>query len=99
MKRKLVAAISLLAALALAVTAVAQGRHDEKPHNPALNKATGTDTVNVETPSSTGGRHDEKPHGATKKKAAPKKADTNPAPAAAPTTTPAIAPEAKGPTQ
>jgi hypothetical protein len=99
MKRNLISVIALVTGLGLAGTAAAQGRHDEKPHNPALNKTTATDAAKVEAPSATGGRHDERPHGMTKKKAAPKKTDAKSAPITAPTPTPTKTPEAKSSAQ
>jgi hypothetical protein len=68
MKRTLISTLVLACAVALSTSALAQGRHDEKPHGSA--KAS-TEASN--SPSGMGGRHDEKPHG-TKKKAEPKKA-------------------------
>jgi len=68
MKRIIVAVIASALGAAVALTAVAQGRHDEKPHG--LSKPA-TEQSEASGPS-TGGRHDERPHG-MKKKAAPKK--------------------------
>jgi hypothetical protein len=99
MNRNLTTVVALFAGLGLAGSALAQGRHDEKPHNPALNQTTTEDTAKVEAPSATGGRHDERPHGMTKKKAAPKKTDAKPAPAATPTPTATPTPESKSTAQ
>ena len=64
--------IALLAALAaFSTTAVAQGRHDEKPHGmmkPASSASEGSRA------SGTGGRHDEGPTTHGKKRPAAKKA-------------------------
>jgi len=50
--------------LAMAASAMAQGRHDEKPHGMAK-QAASQDNERRSQPI-TGGRHDERPHGMTK---------------------------------
>jgi hypothetical protein len=70
MKRASIAALVLVFGTALATTAFAQGRHDEKPHGSTKPSAESTEGKSQPM---AGGRHDEKPHG-TKKPAA-KKAD------------------------
>ncbi len=55
---------------AMAMTAFAQGRHDEKPHG-QQKPAQASQEGESKAPAMTGGRHDERPHGA--KKSAPKK--------------------------
>ena len=67
--KNLLSTIGLAVAVALPAAAIAQGRHDEKPHG-VLKKGAQADKE-ARTPG-TGGRHDEGPtsHG---KKAAPKK--------------------------
>ena len=63
--------IALLAALAaFSTTAVAQGRHDEKPHGMKKPLATASEESRG---SGTGGRHDEGPTTHGKKKPAAKK--------------------------
>ena len=63
--------IALLAAFAaLSTTAIAQGRHDEKPHG--IMKAPAS-TTQESRASGTGGRHDEGPTSHGKKKPAAKK--------------------------
>jgi len=71
MKRASIAAIILAFGTALAATAFAQGRHDEKPHGSTKPSAESTEGKYEPMP---GGRHDEKPHGP--RKLATKKADT-----------------------
>jgi hypothetical protein len=94
MKRNVAAAVAMLVSLGLAGVAVAQARHDEKPHgyDKAKADAAATDTTNAGTPSGAGGRHDEKPHGVKKAKTAAKDApkSADPKPVAPPAT-----PEAK----
>ena len=75
MKRTSIAAFALVLGTALAATAFAQGRHDEKPHGSSKPSAESTER---KSPPMTGGRHDERPHGWRKvvdKKAELKKAD------------------------
>jgi hypothetical protein len=71
--------VALVLGAAVAMTAAAQGRHDEKPHG-STKPATGQSEASGP---STGGRHDERPHG-TKKKAAPRKQATKDASKGAP---------------
>lgn len=71
MKRASIAAIILAFGTALAATAFAQGRHDEKPHGSTKPSAESTEGKYEPMP---GGRHDEKPHGP--RKLATKKADS-----------------------
>ena len=77
MKRTSIAAFALVLGTALAATAFAQGRHDEKPHGSSRPSAESTEGKYQPMP---GGRHDEKPHGprklATKKADAAKPADS-----------------------
>ena len=80
MKRASIAALILVLGTALATTAFAQGRHDEKPHGST--KPSAESTEGKQQPM-TGGRHDERPHGAKKavdKKAVMKKGDAEKAP-------------------
>lgn len=62
----------------LATTALAQGRHDEKPHGQQKSAKT-IKEGGANTPTMSGGRHDEKPHGtqkpAAKKEPAAKKTE------------------------
>ena len=81
MKRILLHAAIAAIGLALGSAALAQGRHDDKPHGvPGKPAAAPDSSVTDRTP----GRHDERPHGKAKKKsdksasakkAAPKKSD------------------------
>lgn len=68
MKNSTMQTLVLVLTAAMATTALAQGRHDEKPHaqqKPAqVSKEDG-----VRAPPMTGGRHDERPHGPPKKTA------------------------------
>jgi hypothetical protein len=76
MKRSSIAALVLIFGTALATTAFAQGRHDEKPHGSTKPSAESTEGKSQPM---AGGRHDERPHGTRKavdKKAGLKKADT-----------------------
>ncbi len=76
MKRTSIAAFVLVLGTALATTAFAQGRHDEKPHGSTKPSAESTEGRSQPM---AGGRHDERPHGTRKavdKKAGLKKADT-----------------------
>mgnify|MGYP001318972922 CR=1 FL=1 len=78
MKRTSIAAMALVIGTALATTAFAQGRHDEKPHGSTKPSASTTEEKCGPT---TGGRHDEKPHGpckpaAKKKPVAAKSSDS-----------------------
>ena len=79
MKRTAIAVIVFGLSTALAGTAFAQGRHDEKPHDSAKPSVSSTDGQYEPMP---GGRHDEKPHGPRKlsKKAQLEKPDAKKAP-------------------
>lgn len=57
-------AVATAISLAMAASAMAQGRHDEKPHGMAKQQAS-QDKERRSQPV-TGGRHDERPHGMTK---------------------------------
>lgn len=70
MKRASIAVVTLALSTALAATAFAQGRHDEKPHGSTKPSAESTERKSQPM---AGGRHDERPHGA--RKSAAKKAD------------------------
>lgn len=70
MKIHIVAAAALAFAIGFAGPALAQGRHDDKPHGYDKAKAEASAKGMIETPAATGGRHDEKPHGSAKKTAA-----------------------------
>lgn len=70
MKRASIATVVCTFGIALASTAYAQGRHDEKPHGSTKPSVQSTDGKYEPMP---GGRHDEKPHGP--RKLAAKKAD------------------------
>lgn len=61
MKRKLSMTLAILLGLGLGTTALAQLRHDDKPHGSAKPAAT-----KAEGAPSPGNRHDEKPHGKPK---------------------------------
>jgi hypothetical protein len=89
MKSTLASAVALIVTLGLAGTAVAQARHDEKPHGYDKAKAQAAASAPGEMPSSAGARHDEKPHNPATAKPATAKS-TN---AKAPSTeaTPAVA--------
>ena len=76
MNRQLITAIAFIAGFGLAGTAIAQGRHDERPHGYDTQLANAQKTV-VTAPSATGGRHDERPHGMTKA-VAPKQVEAKP---------------------
>ena len=71
MKRDIATAIALVIGLALAGTAWAQGRHDDRPHGYDKRKAEAAAATKPATASSTGGRHDERPHGVSKPKTTP----------------------------
>ncbi len=58
---------------AVAMTAFAQGRHDEKPHGQQKSAQASKDS-GERAPPMTGGRHDERPHGPPKKTATKKDA-------------------------
>lgn len=60
MKKAMLKAFAVSAAVALAGAAQAQVRHDEKPHGPP---AKAVKKSNIKQPIG-GPRHDEKPHGA-----------------------------------
>lgn len=69
MKTTLTAVVAAMS-LAMAASAMAQGRHDEKPHGMAKQQAS-QDNERKSRPM-TGGRHDERPHGmVTPEKRAP----------------------------
>jgi hypothetical protein len=74
MKRTTIAVVLFGLSTALAATAFAQGRHDDKPHGSAKPSASSAESKYEPMP---GGRHDEKPHGPRKlsKKAQSEKAD------------------------
>lgn len=57
--------IGTIALSVMTAGAVAQGRHDEKPHG--MMKPSASQDKERKTPPMTGGRHDERPHGMTKK--------------------------------
>ena len=64
MKSKSLAVLTMILGIALATSAFAQGRHDEKPHGMMKNPpAEATDKDRTYAGS---GRHDEKPHGMKK---------------------------------
>ena len=71
MKRVSIATIIFVFGTALASAALAQGRHDEKPHGSTKPSASATEGQYEPMP---GGRHDEKPHGP--RKPAGKKSDS-----------------------
>jgi hypothetical protein len=88
MNRQLITAIAFIAGFGLAGTALAQGRHDERPHGYNAQLATAQQSA-VAAPSATGGRHDERPHNMTKK-VAPTQVEAKPetvAPTEAPVAT------------
>lgn len=85
MKSISISLITLFASAVFVTSAVAQGRHDDRPHGYDKAKAEAiaagkTDTV---TTSGSGGRHDEKPH-ATAKRVSPANAPKSTAPTEAP---------------
>lgn len=84
MKRTSHVLVALFAGFALAGTAIAQGRHDERPHgyDKAKAQAMAAGTSETVTTAGSGGRHDEKPHGMTRK-VAPTKSAAQPSAAAA----------------
>jgi hypothetical protein len=64
MRRITTATIAVILGMGLALTAAAQGRHDEKPHGstkPSVSSTEGLAPIAI-----AGGRHDERPHGARK---------------------------------
>ena len=71
MKKLVITAAALTLAIAVPVSGMAQGRHDEKPHG--VTKAAPATTAQART-GSTGGRHDEGGTTHAKKKAVAKKA-------------------------
>jgi len=91
MKRTSHIFVALFAGFALAGTAIAQGRHDERPHgyDKAKAQAMAAGTPETVKTMGSGGRHDKKPHGVTKK-VAPAKSAAPPS-AAAPVATPEAA--------
>lgn len=61
MKPITTATIAVILGMGLALSAAAQGRHDEKPHGstkPSVSSTEGLAPIPV-----AGGRHDERPHG------------------------------------
>lgn len=60
MKRAIITTVVLAFGTALATAALAQGRHDEKPHGSIRPTAASPESVRVPV---WGGRHDERPHG------------------------------------
>jgi hypothetical protein len=78
MKRKLMAITVVLVSLGVGSVALAQGRHDEKPHNVANTENTAKDKAPAVASSGVGGRHDEKPHGMKKAKPKAKPANDQP---------------------
>jgi hypothetical protein len=84
--------LALVLSVGLAGAAVAQGRHDERPHGYNKAKAEAAAAAKVDQPAATGGRHDERPHGAAKPAATPKAKGSAKAPA-----TPASVPEVESP--
>lgn len=97
MNRSATTTIALLAGTLLAGTALAQGRHDDKPHGYDQKKAAAAATKPAQADGPvTGGRHDEKPHGTKKAKAAPK-ATAPAAPKPAADTVPSAAPTPAAP--
>lgn len=87
MKRTSHIFVALFAGFALAGSAIAQGRHDERPHgyDKAKAQAIAAGTTEAVKTTGSGGRHDEKPHGTTKKVAPAKSAATPSAATAAAT--------------
>ena len=79
MKRKFFALTAVLVGLGVGSLALAQGRHDEKPHNVANTESTAKDKAPAVASSGVGGRHDEKPHGTKKAKPKAKPATDQPA--------------------
>ena len=71
MKQVSINTISILAAALISSAAIAQGRHDEKPHGMMKSPPAATEQSGG---SGTGGRHDEGGTSHGKKKPAPKKA-------------------------
>ena len=57
MKTKTLAALTMILGIALSASAIAQGRHDEKPHG--MGKPATAMQESKETRTATGGRHDE----------------------------------------
>lgn len=60
MKQTIIVTIVLTLASALAISAQAQGRHDDKPHGMTKPAESASEAVSVP---SAGGRHDDRPHG------------------------------------
>lgn len=64
MRRFITTLFTLIASLGLATGAVAQGRHDDRPHGYKAKSAAAQATPGMKCSRPVGGRHDEKPHGA-----------------------------------
>ena len=62
MKRAAISMLVFVFGTAMASAALAQGRHDEKPHGSTKPSA----VTDIQYEPMPGGRHDEKPHGARK---------------------------------
>lgn len=67
MKRSIRNAVVFALGLGVGMAAYAQGRHDDKPHEPTK-KSAAKKNAKAQQPSA-GGRHDDKAHGAPKSKA------------------------------
>lgn len=65
MKSSTLKTLVLVMTAALATTALAQGRHDEKPHG-RQKPAQATKESGAGNTAMSGGRHDERPHGTQK---------------------------------
>lgn len=65
MKRTTIQALVIAVSLAMASTAFAQGRHDEKPHG-QQKPAQAAKEGEAKSQPMAGGRHDERPHGTQK---------------------------------
>ena len=79
MKSNRIAVLTLILGAAMATSAFAQGRHDERPHGVTKPAAESKDKARTYAAS---GRHDEKPHGlkpAATTKDAPKAPEATPA--------------------
>lgn len=74
MKHGALQTLVLILTASVAMTAFAQGRHDEKPHGQKKPVQSSKES-GVRPPPMTGGRHDERPHGPPRKTAAKDAAD------------------------
>ena len=79
MKRRFITLTAVLVGLGVGSVALAQGRHDEKPHNVTNTENTAKDKAPAVASSGVGGRHDERPHGMKKAKPKAKPATDQPA--------------------